>query len=463
MNHFPLQEFQKIIEFAIKNKLIKKNKINKIKDFFKELSKIPVKKLKEIEENDYIKDVISKEEFLQIYSVYINQNDPIIKELFIEIPYIDLEEIFDKIDIKDFLQINQKIKKLVEKNGVIVLPIKGSIYLVTAFPQEKIIYSEVRNLVGSYKLVLGYPYDVFKLSQKILDEIGKKVLESINFITSKDIFELISLNKSKEIAEIDINKEPIIEIPDIKINIDKIKETINVSGQKKANLHEILKKKNFYIIASPSTNDPKYIKAFISEGIQAIKLHFNITHPVSNQRMGSFDQEKEKIVSLIIDYPSVIWGIVPGNLVTDKDIFEEIEFSKLEAFFDFIDLFYHSYTPHYLGASLEKMVAIDKVLSSQELDILNKYKFFGIEASIIPKENYGLPLTLQDLMQYKKLIESTDIPVFIPTQKKLKPSDVFTLYEIGAKGIVLGQISTTFDLDTIKRTVNQFLEYVAKI
>lgn len=458
MKYFPLNQFQIIIEEAIKSKLIDKSKIDKIKKFFKEISKLDSKKIEKIEREDYIKDIFSKEEFLGLYCFYLNKFDKTIRELFTSISYVNLDEI--KIDIDDLIEKNQRIIKIVEKNSLFFLKSNKN-YLVISFPLDEVLYSQLREEIGSYKPVIGYPYDVFKICQEIIARIGEKFYESLNFFTSKEIIDLLSISKPKIVEDVskeERNNDQLV----IEIHVDKIDRKVNVTT-KKDKVSQVIKKKKFLIIGSPATNDYSTVKAFLDGGVKIIKLHLNMTHPVSKEKIYSYEKEKEKILKLVIDYTDVLWGLVPGNLLANRQEFEEIEYSELEAFFDFIDLFYHSFTPHYLNCNLDKMVAIDKVLEKEQLEIFNKFKIFGIEASIVSKENYGLPLTLEDLINYKSLIEKTDIPVFIPTQKKILPSDIPTIYSIGAKGLVLGQISTSFDVEQIKKTVDKFMEYSLKL
>ncbi|MCS7244323.1 MAG: hypothetical protein RMJ36_06290 [Candidatus Calescibacterium sp.] len=460
MNYFPLSMFQDVVEFAISNKLISNKKIAGIKAFFNQLSKLSQKNIREVENNDYIQDMFSKEEFLQIYALYLTKNDINIKELFVEIPYINLDEV--NFPIEESVEINEKIRKIIEKNYTFVFKVNDINYLVISFPLERVLYSEIRNIVGPYKLVVGYPYDVFKICDRIVEEIGKKIFDSAEFITQQDIIELLEYRKAKKSEQRDPVEEQSLDLK-IDIRIDGEKERSVLIDNKKDKISHLIKKKKFLIIASPATNDYEVVSSFVDAGVEIVKLHLNITHPVSKKKIGSYEREKENILKLVIDYPNVVWGIVPGNILTDRDSFEEIEYSQLEAFFDFIDLFYYSYTPHYLNSSLNKMVAVDRVLSKEELQELNRYKFFGIEASVVDKDFYGFPLTLKDITDYRRLIENTDIPVFIPTQKRIIPSDVSMLYSIGAKGIVLGQISTSFNIDSIKKITTQFLEYSYKI
>ncbi|MFN3995838.1 MAG: hypothetical protein ACK4GR_04820 [bacterium] len=452
MYYFPLELFQSIIEFAIKSKSISKQKIKKVKDFFKALNNLPSERIKEIQKSDYISEIFSKDEFMELYALYINNNDKVIKDIFGEISIVDIEEM--KIDFDFLAELNSKIKKIIEKNAAFLVKAGPEIYLIIPFPFDRYLYFDIKNLVGEYAVLLGYPYDVFEVCQKILLKIREKEIKGFLLVSSQNFL------KKADLIPIEEKKHEENKYLEIKLYSSKFDKIDSVP---KSKLSQIVKKKKFFLIGSPASNDYNTIKAFVSEGVEAIKLHTNIVHPVSKQKIGSFNEEKEKILQIILDYPGILWGLVPGNLTTNPECFEEIDLLELENYFDFIDLFHHSYTLHYLSYKNDKMVAIDKVFSKSEMEVIEKHKFVAIEASIVDKNYYGMPLTLEDIINYKKIVENTEIPVFVSTQKKILPSHVPFLYNIGVKGIVLGQISTSFDPDNIKRTVNKFLEEIRKL
>jgi len=461
MNYFPLNIFEKIIEFSIKNELIDNKNIKKIKNFFKKLQGLSIKNIQQLEKEDYIKGLFTKEEFLQLYCLYLNYNDKIIKDLFVEVNFTNVENLDKEEIITKIIDSNTKISKIVEKYSCFIFPQTNQEEvkkLIISIPLDRYIYNEITKLIGNYKLLVSYPFDVFKICNKIIEKIEQEKYESI----------LSFVNKEKE-AFPKIGEVTKDEIKEVKLNINLENLSLgNLQKQdhwesKKQKIDNLLKKKKFFIIGSPATNDKETIESFIEGGIQAIKLHLNLTHPVSKQKIGSFEEEKDKILDILIQYPNIIWGLVPGNLITNYQDFEEVEQTELESFFDFVDLFYHSYTPYYLNLNISKMVAIDKILEKEHLQSFIRYKFFGLELAIIDKQNYGLPLTLEDIINYENIAKKTDIPVFVATQKKLKPQDIISLYNVGVKGLVLGQVVTSFQIDKIKKTVYDFLDVASKL
>ncbi|MFK4997960.1 hypothetical protein ACI2OX_12610 [Bacillus sp. N9] len=75
-------------------------------------------------------------------------------------------------------------------------------------------------------------------------------------------------------------------------------------------------------------------------------------------------------------------------------------------------------------AAFEKTFAITL---NDSLNCIRKVKDFGItaiEASIIPAKEYGSPLTFKDVLTYRQIVQSTDVPIIIPSQRRLVPADI---------------------------------------
>jgi len=109
--------------------------------------------------------------------------------------------------------------------------------------------------------------------------------------------------------------------------------------------------------------------------------------------------------------------------------------------FSFLDIYYKD-MPDWMWDLLDfnKMVALDSNFSK---DIINEIEDKGadiIEASIIKQENYGTNLNEEDLKNYEYIAQNTKLPVIIPTQKKIMPSEIKKLFTIGIKGIMIGAI-----------------------
>ncbi|MFN3478161.1 MAG: hypothetical protein ACK4ZM_02195, partial [bacterium] len=193
MYYFPLELFQSIIEFAIKSKNISKQKINQVRDFFKAFNNLPTERIKEIQKSDYISEIFSKDEFMELYALYINNNDKVIKDIFGEVSIVDIEEM--KTDFDFLAELNSKMKKIIEKNAVFLVKAGPKNYLIVPFPFESYLYFDIKNLIGEYTVLLGYPYDIFEVCQKILLKIREKEMQGTAFVSSQDILNLFNTQK----------------------------------------------------------------------------------------------------------------------------------------------------------------------------------------------------------------------------------------------------------------------------
>jgi hypothetical protein len=442
--------YYSFLEFIIKNNLLQKEEKKVVNNFLKKVNQ----SLEKINEESVLK-LFSKERFLELYTDFV-ANDKTIKSLFKEVKYIDLDE----------LNLDENINKLVEYNKVLnpyqakklnIFIIKKDSdfsYIVSAYILDKSVYLDIKEKIGEYKLLISYPLKVKELIQKIfynieysgiavfLDKLEKESKKSV----LDDIQETREINQVKNIKL------------DLKVgNYDIIPTLENKKLSYK------LKKNKFSIILSPFNSDPKLLNILIKNNINIIKFHINITHPVSNYKFKSWEEEKENIINILLEnHPNITVGLVPGHI---KEELEEINHIELNTYVDFIDIFIDSFTTYYLGIpkSIEKVVAINRVLDKEELEILDFLKISAIEASIIDKSQYGFKLTLEDILNYSKLVNNSPIPILIPTQKLIEPKDIKILYEIGAKGIVLGGISLTTDYENLQKKLYEFINEVNKL
>lgn len=192
----------------------------------------------------------------------------------------------------------------------------------------------------------------------------------------------------------------------------------------------------FELIVSLPSNDPVWAKAAQEGGATAIKVHLNCHHPASGTLFGSWKQEKEAILAVLKEV-SIPVGVMPGHgLIADYE--ELLECQK--AGLSFVDL-YREDVPQWLSLlSMQKMIALSSKFYSQKTR-WEKENFGDIlEASFVPKEEYGKRLTEGDFNRYKDVVARSPVPVFVPTQKKILPEDLSPLRDIGIKGLILGTV-----------------------
>lgn len=444
--------YYSFLEFIIKNNLLKKEEKKIINNFFKKVNKGI---LSIAEEN--VLNLFSKERFLELYTIFISNNKDV-KYLFKEINYVDLEELNIDKNLDKLIELNKNLNPYQAKklNVFIIKKDNNFCYLVSAYLLDKVAYIDIKEKIGEYKLLISHPLKV--------KEIIQKIFSKIEYSGITEFLDKLKKECKKNILD-DIKEASINTIQNKKINLDLkirgydiISSAISVSKK----LGDKLKKNKFSILASPFNNDPKLVDIFIKNGINIIKFHINITHPVSNFKFKTWEEEKENIMNIILENPNITVGLVPGHV---KENLEEINYFELESYIDFIDIFIDSFTPYYINIpkNVEKVVAVNRVLSKEELEILDFLKFSAIEASIVNKSEYALELTLEDILNYSKLINNGSIPIIIPTQKYIKPKDVKILYEIGAKGIVLGGISLSTNYEKLEKNLYEFINEVSKL
>jgi len=228
---------------------------------------------------------------------------------------------------------------------------------------------------------------------------------------------------------------------------------------KKYRLIEFLKK-TFTLIVSLPENSEDAAKAIENAGAHSIKVHLNCIHRASKTLFKSWEEEKNSI-SNIPKLLSIPVGIVPGAETTASA--EEME-EIVNSGFDFLDIFSHHMPPAYLKIKeLTKVNAVDNRFDLPKAKMLENIGIEIIESSIIPPQEYGLPLTVNDLVLYKTLISSVSIPVFIPTQRKVKPEEVSFFKEIGASGIAIGAVVTGNSLDSVLKMTERFRKVIDKL
>ncbi|MEC1526179.1 hypothetical protein P9D43_29765 [Neobacillus niacini] len=219
-------------------------------------------------------------------------------------------------------------------------------------------------------------------------------------------------------------------------------------------LKQILKENKMTLIVSLPENRFDLAKAAIQAGADAIKLHVNVNHRASGNIFESVDSYVEVFRSIRDDFSGPL-GIVPGGS------FEDIRQSEMEQLialgFNFYSIYAHDKPSWMLG--LDKIEKTFAISSDYSLNTLGKVYHLGItalEASIIPGEEYGTPLTFRDVLAYNWLVQHVDVPVLVPSQRKLVPSDISILANAGVKAVMLGAIVIGNTEESIQERISLF-------
>jgi hypothetical protein len=225
---------------------------------------------------------------------------------------------------------------------------------------------------------------------------------------------------------------------------------------KRYRLIDVLRERMTLIVSLPE-NDLDTALMVEAAGADAIKVHLNCLHRASGTHFLSWEEERKKIEH-IPSRLSIPVGIVPG--AEKVATLEEMEIIR-GAGFDFLDIFAHHIPCPYLDIrDMTKVVATDYRFPPDHVPHLAECGVDVIESSIINPEEYGTCLTIRDLCAYRSLIRKTICPVFVPTQRKIKPADIPHLRAAGASGIAIGAVVTGKKKEDIVAVTREFREAI---
>lgn len=211
------------------------------------------------------------------------------------------------------------------------------------------------------------------------------------------------------------------------------------------------------LIVSLIENDPEAARAAVDAGADALKLHVNTEHLPSGARTGSFEEERPRLEAILAT-AGVPVGIVPrpsfGTTMDEVERYRDMGF-------DFIDFYPRNMSPAVLAVpGITKWVAVEPFH-----DPLLVREFAAapwaevLEAAILPREVYGAPLSVEDLGRLsalRRLAGEQGKPVVVPTDRRIRPSDVPALVAAGLKNLMIGVAVTGRSVKGIERATSDF-------
>lgn len=195
----------------------------------------------------------------------------------------------------------------------------------------------------------------------------------------------------------------------------------------------------FSLLVSLPSNDLELAKAALEGGAMAIKVHCNVWHRASGHTFGTYEENREFLRELIKLCGDVPVGLMPG---TSEAFITEDDRKELEE----MGLRYVSAYSHHLpcfmmeSEKLTNAVAIDFTYSNSTLDAVRSSDIEVLECSIVRGEEYGTDLTYADILRYSEIVQKSGKPCVVPTQRKIKPSEVKHLYRAGCKALMIGAV-----------------------
>jgi len=208
------------------------------------------------------------------------------------------------------------------------------------------------------------------------------------------------------------------------------------------------------LIVSLPQNSPELACAAADGGADALKVHINVRHEASGTKFGSLAEERENLEAILaIGLPT---GIVPGTAecLPSRDDMRQLAAMGV----DFFDLYVHD-MPAWMSCleSMTRTAAIGPDTPLAAIPFLGKFGFELIEAAVIPHEGYGQPLSVADLMTYRRIREATELPIIVPTQRAMTPEDATVLVEkCGIQAVMIGVIVTGREAESVRAATAEF-------
>jgi len=222
---------------------------------------------------------------------------------------------------------------------------------------------------------------------------------------------------------------------------------------------EMLRGKPMTLIMSLPRNDVGLCRVAFEAGADAVKVHSNLSHHASNNQFKPFEAYEEMFGEMLQSAPGPM-GIVPG-----ADVSEVLHTAKKASVlpFDFFSLYAHHAPPQILSLPQALMTACAFDYTDAEVAGISNAGASVLEASVIPGDGYGQPLSLRDVIRYRRICEGTRLPVVAPTQRRVLPDDLPYLRDAGVKGIMIGAIVTGSEQASIARAIESFRRAIDKL
>jgi hypothetical protein len=228
---------------------------------------------------------------------------------------------------------------------------------------------------------------------------------------------------------------------------------------------ELFRKNPLVLIVSLPSNDPELARIAWEEGADVVKVHINVVHHASQTHYGSFAEERP-VLEKIIGTAKGPCGIVAGG---DIESARRDYRSCAAAGFEFVSLYAHHAPPELLAFDgLKRMIALDYSYAPEDAGVLRAAGADVLEASVMHPDTYGQPLSVRELLTYRRICRAAKeasekdgiFPVVIPTQRAIRPEELFSLADAGAGGIMIGAVVTGKTAETFSRAVAAFRKAV---
>jgi len=131
--------------------------------------------------------------------------------------------------------------------------------------------------------------------------------------------------------------------------------------------------------------------------------------------------------------------------------------------FSFVNMFAHQ-LPSFVwdDQRFEKLVSIGPGYILEQVKALSEFdSVSGIVAALTPNQGIGLPFTMLDGTTLKLVTKLSSKPVFLPTQRDIRPQDLKRLRDLGSSGLLLTSTVYGDSVDSCKEKISRFREIVS--
>lgn len=200
-------------------------------------------------------------------------------------------------------------------------------------------------------------------------------------------------------------------------------------------------------------NSRDYAIACEEAGADSVLFHLN-QDSGGGARFAGLEIEEDSIkdaLSILKIPAGISIGDTRGLLYEDWEAIARLGFS-------FVNMFAHQ-LPSFVwdDERFQKLVSIGPGYILEQVKALSEFdSVAAIIAALTPNQGVGLPFTLLDGTTLKLVTKLSDKPVFVPTQRAIRPRDLRLLRNLGCDGLILTSTVYGENVESCKTTISQF-------
>ncbi|MFH1542059.1 MAG: hypothetical protein ABIE84_03095 [bacterium] len=211
-------------------------------------------------------------------------------------------------------------------------------------------------------------------------------------------------------------------------------------------LTELFQQNKLTLIVELPKIDWELAEAAIGAGADALQI------TMTKDRLANLAEVK-KDTCRIVDCVKHPVGLSFANNVELSE--KELEFIG-SLHFDFLNLGVEHLSPEIVNLKMGKIISVNCRFSLEEIVDLSSSNIGAIDAAIIPSSDKGKSLTVGDLQNYISIIVAAGLPVIIPTQRLIRPSEVAIIADTEAKALLLTSTVTGTTPKHLAQSVSEF-------